>query len=253
MKLLQKSGKLRAVIPLAGIVALSGCSYLQRPGEVCSTQQTYDALEKVIVSGAPSDGDAKTALAASLGGNFSPDAFLKLVSSYVSFKMPTVDAVDKDTGRVSCNGLLTLTGPQDAIVAGRGSDPDALDSPLPINDQSPDHIAYQISYSAQRTADGTNSAIILKRSPQVAAIVLAFVAKAESMKSTRQTSVASPVEQPVANQPDPDALPAQPAGSGNASDGTPPDADVPAPSGNLDASTGPDSHPRADFTKNLPQ
>lgn len=158
-----------SLIPALGIVGLlAGCDRFQSsPGEVCSAPATYDTLDGVLTStAAPAD----------------RSHMLDRLKALISYKMVTVDAVDKDTGKVSCGALLTFTGSADGVDAayapfalealGKALDPTSARSlPVAVNDHDANHVSFQIHYTVQKTQDSGQSVVTLDQASFLAQVL----------------------------------------------------------------------------------
>ncbi len=173
---------LLATVPIIGIaIGVSGCKPAASPGDVCSADLTYSTLTGLMAANVKQPQDAAIA----------PSALAAKMSQLVKFTLPTVDSIDQATKKVSCRAVMTVTSTPDAIKAARSRDvsrevmiamlngdqvsPDALEPPVPINSQAPDHISLQISYSVQPTADDKQTVVSLQQIETLGKIVFAAV------------------------------------------------------------------------------
>ncbi|WP_425230478.1 hypothetical protein [Sphingomonas sp.] len=137
-----------AVPAAASLVALtlSGCDSLTHlfgsaptAEQTCSSQETYDALNGIL------SGQAQSA--ASLLGNYpmaATAASPASMKSVLSYSAPTVDDINRNTGKVTCNALMRVAMQTTLLSDTRGLTP---------NDFGPDHASFAITYSVQATAD----------------------------------------------------------------------------------------------------
>lgn len=163
-----------AALPLAGIMlSVGGCqSGAKTADQVCSATETYDALTGLMastlgqaISDQAGEGDDKSSLT-------SASSVAKL-SQHIKFSLPTVADVNKDTKKISCNAMLTITAPQTAMLSVPSVD-------LPVNEQGKDHITYRVSYSVQPTADDHQNLYVLDHGEELA--LAAFKATLASEK-----------------------------------------------------------------------
>lgn len=168
------------------LTAVSGCDALSglagkkgSPEEACSSQATYDALTGIMAAQA---GSAASLLGANsaLSTAASPGS-LKNVLGYSS---PTVEDVNKATGKISCKALLRIN----TATAALGN------NALQPNDFGPDHVTYAISYSVQRTADQGQPLMTLDSAGALSTV--AFQASLAALKGGQDAAAAA--SQPAA-------------------------------------------------------
>jgi hypothetical protein len=126
---------------------------------------------------------------------------LDRLKAFVSYKMVTVDAVDKDTGKVSCGAMLNFSGSPEGVKAisglyalsalARTSDPTAVRPPIDINDQDADHVSFQIHYTVQKAQDSDQSVIMLDAARFLAQVI------GEGVSAADKAAQQSPKSQPV--------------------------------------------------------
>lgn len=183
------------------IAAVAGCDRLSKiegtatPEQICSSQDTYDALTGVMAAQA---GSAASLLGANrLIATASSTASIRNVLNYSS---PTVDDINKGTGKVSCKALLRVDTPTAMLTDQRGLSP---------NDFGPDHVTYAIEYSVQPTADQGKPLVTLSDAAALSSV--AFQAALINAKRTQDAAsqTAAPPPEPeddsAADQPEPSA------------------------------------------------
>jgi hypothetical protein len=128
---------------------------------------------------------------------------LDRLKALVSYKMVTVDAVDKDTGKVSCGAMLNFSGSPEGVKAISGlyalralaqASGDAVpEIPIGINDQDANHVSFQIHYTVQKAQDSGGIVVLLDQARFLAQVLGEGISAADKA-SQQSSSSASPVE-----------------------------------------------------------
>lgn len=181
---------------------LSGCDQISHavgqrrtPEQTCSSQETYDALVGIVAE--------QVASSASLlaGNNLAARAAsVASLKSVISYSSPTVEDVNKTTGKISCQALMRISAPVALIGDQQGLTP---------NDFGPDHVTYSVDYTVQTTADEGRPLFTLKAATPLAAV--AFQAALLTLRKGDDAiaTAASPPPEQNASSPEPADEPVQ--------------------------------------------
>lgn len=165
-----------------GALALSGCQKAaDTPEQICSSPKTYDQIVQML-SGqvgsamATMDFGAAQDLVSAASSNTA-------LARVVSFKMPTVADMNKDTKRVSCEAIMQLAAPA-------GVQSTIPKTGLEVNEVAADHIQIRIKYSLQPSADGGQNVLTLEGATDLA--VAAEVASLGAVQRMRNAAGTAP-------------------------------------------------------------
>lgn len=166
---------------------LSGCDSLStlaggKPNaeQTCSSQTTYDALTEILASQAKS-ATSVLGVGAGVAAAASPAAF----KNVIAYSAPTVEDVNKTTGKVTCKALLRINAPTALLTGGRELQP---------NDFGPDHVTYAIGYSVQTTADRGQPLTTLENASALSTV--AFEASLAALKRSQDAAAAATPPEP---------------------------------------------------------
>lgn len=191
----ERRGPLSACLAVAAALALQGCGPKTEEAaattleQTCSAQGTYDALTGIVAAQA---GQAVSLLADS-NEDAASAASKTAIGANLQYGSPTVQDVNKDTRKVSCEALLTVSVPPRMLS----------NNSLSVNDLGADKVTYQISYSVQPSADGGRPVYMLQQANDLS--VVALTASLVALKKTQAAADVSRLDTSEMNASEPEA------------------------------------------------
>lgn len=180
---------------LATAASLAGCAKTDgaTPEQICSAPGTYDQIIGLIAA------QVGQASAATLSNDVvraaSSTSALRRV---LSFALPTVDGVNKDTHKTSCKAMMQVNLPS-ALQS-------ALDlSGLQVNEVTSGHVQVAIAYAVQPSADEGKQILSLEQATELATVALqASIAATMRLRNASGTAPRVADATPVEPSPQPE-------------------------------------------------